>query len=56
LKTSKQSIHSYDYVISSGQTDFDFIAASLFKLPCKDLGNESGPLPPEALNAFLVLQ
>jgi RNase H-like domain found in reverse transcriptase len=36
--------------------DFTIIAAPLFKVTRKDSGYKSGPLPPEALHAFKVLQ
>ncbi len=36
--------------------DFAIIAAPLFKLTRKDSGYKNGPLPPDALHAFKVLQ
>jgi len=36
--------------------DFAFIAAPLFKVTRKDSGYKAGPLPPDALHAFKVLQ
>jgi transposase InsO family protein len=36
--------------------DFAIIAAPLFKVTRKDSGYKSGPLPPDALHAFKVLQ
>jgi hypothetical protein len=36
--------------------DFAIIAAPLFKVTRKDSGNKNGPLPPDALHAFKVLQ
>ena len=36
--------------------DFAILAAPLFKVTRKDSGYKSGPLPPDALHAFKVLQ
>jgi hypothetical protein len=36
--------------------DFAIIAAPLFRVTRKDSGYKSGPLPPDALHAFKVLQ
>jgi hypothetical protein len=36
--------------------DFATIAAPLFKVTRKDSGYKSGPLPPDALHAFKILQ
>ena len=36
--------------------DFAIIATPLFKVTRKDSGNKNGPLPPDALHAFKVLQ
>jgi hypothetical protein len=36
--------------------DFVTIVAPLFKVTRKDLGYKSGPLPPDALHAFKILQ
>ncbi len=36
--------------------DFAIIAALLFKVTRKDSGNKNGPLPPDVLHAFKVLQ
>jgi len=49
-------LHSHQRFCNHHIKDFAIIAAPLFKVTRKDFGYKNGPLPPDALHAFKVLQ